>query len=394
MPRKKNQSEIILEFKEIHGDKYDYSNVNYVNSMTKVIIGCPEHGDFEQTPSKHKGGQGCKKCGHKTTGNKKRKSNHIFIKEAHEKHGDKYDYSKVVYKNTNEKVIIGCPKHGDFEQLPISHIQGHGCWKCGCEYRGSQKRKPTEKVIQQFKEKHGDKYDYSNVNYVNNNTKVIIGCPKHGDFEQTPFMHLQGQRCPQCYGNIKWTTEKFIKEAKEKHGENTYDYSESICDGVDNPVIIKCHKHGVFKQSPWNHARAGHGCRRCSNADKSSKPAREWIDYLLVSKPSLQHELSEDGEYHIPNTRYHADAYDNKTNTIYEFHGDFWHGNPRNKNPEDINPISDKTFGELYKKTKDKESLLIKQGYKYICIWESEWINFKNTIIKIQKLWRFKRSKV
>jgi len=392
---KLTQEHVIEQFKEKHGENtYDYSKVNYVNSKTKVIIGCPKHGDFEQTPSKHKGGQGCKKCGNRITGDKLRKTSEDFIKEAQEKHGDKYNYSKVVYINTNEEVIIGCPIHGDFKQIPISHIKGFGCWKCGCEYRGRQNAKSKDIVIQEFKKKHGDKYDYSKVVYINNYEKVIIGCPIHGDFKQTPMMHLQGQRCPQCYGNIKWTTEKFIKEAKEKHGENTYDYSESICDGVDNPVIIKCHKHGAFKQTPWCHARVGQGCRRCSKANKSSKLAREWISYLLVSKPSLQHELSEEGEYHIPNTRYHADAYDNKTKTIYEFHGDFWHGNPVNKKPEEINPVCNKTFGELNKKTKDKENIIKKNGYNYVCIWEDEWINFKHTISKIQQLWRFKCSKV
>ena len=80
------------------------------------------------------------------------------------------------------------------------------------------RKKNQGEIILEFKEIHGDKYDYSNVNYVNSMTKVIIGCPEHGDFEQTPLMHLQGQRCPQCYGNIKWTTEKFIKEAKENSG--------------------------------------------------------------------------------------------------------------------------------------------------------------------------------
>jgi len=293
------------------------------------------------------------------------------------------------------KVIIGCPKHGDFEQQPISHIQGYGCWKCGCEYRGGQKRKSLGDFIKEAQEKHGkNTYDYSKVEYVNTNTKVIIGCSKHGDFKQAPNSHLQGQGCPQCYGNIKWTTENFIKEAKEKHGENTYDYSESICDGVDNSVIIICRKHGKFKQSPWNHARVGQGCRRCSNANKSSKPAREWIEYLLVSNPFLQHGLSEEGEYHIPNTKYHADAYDKETNTIYEFHGDFWHGNPVNKKQNEINPVCNKTFGELYKNTKNKENVIKKNGYNYVCIWESDWIKFKNTIIKIQKSWRFKCSKV
>lgn len=393
--KKITQGEIIDQFKEKHGENtYDYSKVIYVNSMTKVIISCPKHGDFEQTPSHHKGGQGCKKCGYKKNGDKKRNTTEKFIAESKGIHGDRYDYSKVIYINSNKKVIIVCPEHGDFKQLPASHTQGFGCWRCGCEYRGNQKRKSCEDFIKEAKEKWGDEYDYSKVVYINTHKKVTIVCREHGDFKQTPNSHLQGQRCPQCYGNIKWTTEDFIKKAQEMHG-NKYDYSKSICNGVDKHVIIICDKHGEFKQTPWNHAQVGQGCRRCSCADKSSKPAKGWIKYLLVSKPWLHHGGSEEGEYLIPNTRgQRADAYDKETKTIYEFHGDFWHGNPKKYNPEDINPKSKKPFGKLYKNTLHKELLLKKQGYNYVCIWDSEWKKTIQTIITVQKLWRSKCSKV
>ena len=114
MSKKKTKEEFIKEATEKHGDKYDYSNVNYVNNRTKVCIICQEHGEFWQTPSKHLIGRGCHKC----KGDKNREmetlTTEIFIKKSREKHGDKYDYSKVDYVNGRTKVCIICPEHGEF----------------------------------------------------------------------------------------------------------------------------------------------------------------------------------------------------------------------------------------------------------------------------------------
>ena len=121
--KKKTQEQFILEAKEVHGDKYDYSKVEYMKSSIKVIITCNQHGNFEQRPNDHLRGNGCPLC----AGNNFIKTQEQFIQEAVEKHCDKYDYSKVDYKTTNTKVIIICKNHGDFEQTPCSHLQGQGC---------------------------------------------------------------------------------------------------------------------------------------------------------------------------------------------------------------------------------------------------------------------------
>lgn len=116
-----------------------------------------------------------------------------FIKKANEKHNGKYEYSKVEYVNAKTKVCIICPKHGEFWQTPNAHTKGQGCPKCNGKYA------PTiEEWIVSARKVHGDKYDYSNVEYVNNATKVCIKCPKHGEFWQKPIHHLQGQGCPKC----------------------------------------------------------------------------------------------------------------------------------------------------------------------------------------------------
>ena len=133
MPKKKTREEFIKETTEKHGDKYDYSKVDYVNNYTKICIICPEHGEFLQTPSNHLSGQGCPKCKADKTRERLILSKEGFIKKARLVHGNKYDYSKVEYVNNRTKVCIICPEHGEFWQTPNHHLSGCGCPKCGIE---------------------------------------------------------------------------------------------------------------------------------------------------------------------------------------------------------------------------------------------------------------------
>ena len=199
-----NKEEFIIKARKIHGDKYDYSKVKYVNNITKICIICLEHGEFWQIPSNHLRGFGCKKC----SGNFLDKN--IFIEKAKQTHGDKYDYSKIDYKNNHTKVIIICPEHGEFHQNPSSHLKGVGCPKCNGGVKFTQ-----EEFLKKSKEVHNDKYDYSKVEYKNCNTKVCIVCPEHGEFLQSPNKHLRGQKCPKCSGVAKSNTDEFIKKAKK-----------------------------------------------------------------------------------------------------------------------------------------------------------------------------------
>ena len=188
-----SKEEFISRAIEIHGDKYDYSKVIYINNRTKVTIICPEHGEFEQAPSVHLIGCGCPKC----VGNQVMTTEE-FVHKAKEKHNNKYDYSKVNYVNAFKKVLILCPKHGAFEQTPGNHLFGQGCPKCANDLNGDRCRISKEEFISRAIEIHGDKYDYSKVIYINNRTKVTIICPEHGEFEQAPGVHLTGRGCPHC----------------------------------------------------------------------------------------------------------------------------------------------------------------------------------------------------
>src|ERR1035437_381577 len=237
--------EFINKARIVHGDKYDYSKTNYINKKTKIIITCPIHGDFEQIADYHRAGNRCQKCGKSI-----KLTTKIFIEKANKIHNNRYDYSKVEYKNSNTKIIIICSEHGEFLQTPDSHLYGRqGCPKCGNIQKGLSKRKPLNEFIQKARIIHGNKYDYSNVKYVNNHIKINIICPEHGEFKQAPHNHTeQKQGCPKCRGYYK-TTKEFILKAKEIHGDK-YDYSKVEYIGSHNKVIIICPKHGEFLQAP------------------------------------------------------------------------------------------------------------------------------------------------
>jgi very-short-patch-repair endonuclease len=185
--------EFIEKAKLIHGDKYDYSSIQYKNNKSKVLIKCPIHGQFQQTPNSHLDNQGCPTCGKLSKVENKTLTTEKFIEKAKLIHGDKYDYSSIQYKSYDGKVLIKCPIHGQFQQTPHSHILGSGCQSCG-----NVNPKTSDEIIKLSILKHGNKYDYSLVNYINAKTKIKIMCPKHGEFEQLHNHHILGQGCPIC----------------------------------------------------------------------------------------------------------------------------------------------------------------------------------------------------
>jgi len=251
----------IIRSKVIHKNKYSYDKVIYSNQNTKVIITCPEHGDFLQKPHSHLHGQGCPRCAYIIKGKKLALTKEEFIKKATEIHNYKYDYSLVEYKNTKTYVRIICKIHGEFNQTPSDHLKGIGCAKCARIVNGINLRLVTSEFIKKARSIHGDKYDYSNVKYINNHTKVVINCPAHGEFEQIPNSHLKGRGCKSCGGKEQLTTDQFIYKAINKHG-NIYDYSKSIYINAKENIIIICKKHGNFEQKANNHLN-GAGCPKC-----------------------------------------------------------------------------------------------------------------------------------
>ena len=253
MPKKLTKEEFIKKAIEKHEGKYDYSKVEYVNSKTKVCIICSKHGEFWQEANSHLRGFGCSKCSSNYS-----PTTEEWIENVRNVHGDKYDYSKVKYVGTHTKVCIVCPKHGKFYQEANNHLKGMACPECGNEKKCSSK----EAFIKKAREKHGDKYDYSKVDYVNNVTKVCIICSEHGEFWQKPNGHLNGKGCQKCSGNYSLTTEEFIKKAHEVHGKK-YEYAKVKYINYFKNVYIICPKHGEFEQKPSQHL-SGCGCPKCN----------------------------------------------------------------------------------------------------------------------------------
>lgn len=181
-----------------HNFFYDYSLSDYVSAKDKIIITCKEHGNFEQTPNSHLDGQGCPIC---ATGKRQfalRIGLDKFIKESEQIHNFKYDYSHADYTNCETPIKIICPIHGVFHQHPKNHMLGMGCSKCSDILRGYDKRSNTQEFIEKAILVHGNRYDYSESDYIKNKNKIVIICKEHGIFHQTPDSHLQGRGCKKC----------------------------------------------------------------------------------------------------------------------------------------------------------------------------------------------------
>lgn len=366
---KLTQNVFIERCNKVHGNSYDYSKTQYIGIHSYVDIICPKHGLFAQIANVHLKGHGCLDCGIESRVTKQSSNNYDFINKANEVHNFSYDYSCVEYTNNHTDVKIICMEHGPFLQRPNCHLDGQGCPKCGrLKIIASQKL-----TLQDFTEAacsvHGTNYIYDNVEYVNYNTDVKIICPTHGEFYQTPHNHLSGSGCQKCGINSRaelhtLKIETFVERSDKQHN---FKYDYSLVNYIDNrtKVIIKCPAHGAFEQQPDNHM-AGHGCPSC--AFFVSKPEIKWLDTIgIPNDPLHRWVIMKVGKRLIK-----TDGYEPDTNTIYEFYGDFWHGNPNVFNHEDINPICKITYGKLYDNTIEREAYLKLHGFNVISIWEKD----------------------
>lgn len=262
--QEKRALDFIKKARKVHGDEYDYSQVDYINSKTKVRIICKTHGNFWQVPSDHTSHKNkCPSC------SSTQKTNKDFIRDAVKRHGSKYDYAKTEYTDSKTKVIVTCPKHGDFDQVPAEHIRKKsiGCSKCRKEELQQARQ---EAFISAAQEAHKGKYDYSKVKYRTATTKVDIICSVHGVFRQRPADHnakAGPHGCPKCANLL--TLGDFKERATETHG-GRYDYSKSEYLGLSEKVIITCKKHGDFKQLPSIHIYQKSDCPKCAMESKTT----------------------------------------------------------------------------------------------------------------------------
>ena len=241
----------IIKANNVHNNFYIYPRTDYTGNKNKVIITCPIHGDFLQTPNNHLTGQSCPRCSRDSLSF----TTEEFIKKAVDIHGNDYTYPRTKYTGSNNKVIINCPIHGAFEQKAASHLEGKKCKKCSNNLLSINTRSTLKEFIRKARLIHDDKYDYSKVIYVNKRTKIIIVCPTHGEFLQTPEGHLNSRGCYRCsesHGekhistilnkyNIRYIREYKIPEYRYKYDFYLPDYD----------IYIEYHGEQHYKENKF-----------------------------------------------------------------------------------------------------------------------------------------------
>lgn len=358
--QKLTAEEFIKKARNVHGDKFIYDKVNYIDSKTKICIVCPKHGEFWQRPNDHLCGNGCPMC--KTEKNKINRLDTLdtFIEKARKIHGDKYIYTEAVYKNTTTPLTIICRKHGAFQQMPNSHLQGHGCPKCGIDK--SNLVMTNDQYIEKARKVHGDEYDYSFVEYKTPLTPIKIICKKHGVFLQKPSYHLSGNGCPKCgyekvHKDLAEDKESFIAKAKVIYG-GKYVYDEVKYVNNKTHVKVICPKHGEFWVRPDNHINAHSGCPRC--ATKHSEWEMEIYAYIKEKfDPSVIL-----GDKTVLNGL-ELDIFSKKYNIAIECDGLRWHS-------------EEFKLDKLYHAHKTEECQ--KKGIRLIHIFEDEWYDKKEIV--------------
>ena len=249
-------NEFIIKAREVHGDKYDYSKVKYVNSKTKVCIICPKHGEFWQIPSSHLRGIGCNKCGIEKRSKAQTLTTEEFIEKAREKHGGKYDYSRTVYNGCYGKVKIICPIHGEYEQAAYSHLNGHGCPKCMSEKNSKVMLMTTDEFIKKAKEVHRyENNDYSNVDYHGTKIPVEIVCEKGHHYMQMPNKHLSGHSCPYCSHNISNQEHEIVEFIRGLGIEVQTNQRNILGDNKEIDIFIPSHNIAIeFDGLYWHNS--------------------------------------------------------------------------------------------------------------------------------------------
>lgn len=366
-----DRNETIRLLKSVHNGYYDYIiDADIVRSHDRITIICPKHGEFQQEYRHHLKGAGCKKCANIEKNSKRTLTTEQFIERSKKVHGDKYDYAKTKYVNSNTKVVITCPKHGDFLMYPFKHMNGSGCPSCRRKYANN------DEFVDACKEIHGNNLTFEKVSYRSTNDKVIVTCPKHGDFEKYPYQLINRKEgCPYCSKEIDvlnktYTTADFINAYKGRFGDDIYDFSKACYINSNEKIEVICHEtskngieHGSFLIRPSN-LMQGYGCPKCANEKHSSSAESEIYDFItkeigLIAVQCDKTKIGDELDIFIPDK-----------NVAIEFDGLYWHSESKGKS---------KNY-HLNKTEKCEE-----HGIRLIHIFEDEW-QFKKEIAKSRLL--------
>lgn len=316
-------NEFIEKSKSVHGDKYDYSKVNYVNTSTKVEIICKEHGVFLQAPSKHLRKQGCVICGGKII-----KTRDEIINKFQIIHKNNYDYSLVEYIGNKKVVKIVCKEHGIFEQRVDHHQSGQGCDKCRIDKLKINKNLFLNRLEEIFPKHYSHDFEYFDFQQ-----EIELNCLKTKElFKVIPKKFLLLKNCPCCVENKKknkiellknkprglttlLTQDEFLKKVKKVHND-MYDYNNTFYIKHKEKINVLCKKenHGVFSLSANHHLR-GIGCPKCS----ISKGENKIMDFLL--KNDIKHKIQKKFDKCINYSSLRFDFYLPDYNMCIEYDG-------------------------------------------------------------------------
>lgn len=369
--------EFVRRSKELHGDKYDYADSVYVGQRVKVKIfckTCQKH--FEQFPQKHYAfGEGCWGCGVAKRADSHALSFDEFVEAAIQKHGKRYEYDRSTFTRSKNKLTIRCRECNDsFQQQGNAHLQGSGCPRCSVERAHAKQSYGYEGFLERAHLVHGLKFQYfecTDPNWTQKST-VTWQCRDCGMIgEQLVLNHLAGKGCAQCSGKMKHTLETFVAKAEKVHGKGKYDYSEVSFEKTRDRVWVTCNHCKLRWSTMVNNHLFGKGCPACAAKKFVSKGETEWLDSLGIPAECRNKWLVINGK------KFNVDAL--VGDTVYEFDGDYYHGNPKKFARDKVNHKCGVTMGELHDRTLERRKEVEDAGYKVVVMWESEWKRISST---------------
>lgn len=237
--------------------KFDYSNMDFTH-MTKVVnITCPTHDSFSVTPIIHlQLKYGCPKCGNEAVGKSRTLSNESCLKKFKEVHGDRYDYSKVIYTRKKSKVKIICYNHGEFQQTPNDHCMGKGCPMCSFEKLRKERQLSLGEILSRASLTHKGKYTYDIGEYKSSKDKINIICPIHGLFSQAIDKHLVGRGCPKCSCHMSKAEDEIITFIQDELGTSIIQREKSIIKPYEIDIFLpELNKAIEFNGEYWHYSR-------------------------------------------------------------------------------------------------------------------------------------------
>jgi len=348
MPKKLSTPEFVAAARAQHGDRYDYSKVDYKSNRTPITIVCPDHGTFEQTPADHvHSGAGCPTCSGNT-----RLTYESFVAECTALHAGKYAYANAVLVNNITELEITCPEHGAFWQQPKLHRRGRGCPRCG-----GTKKLTQEEMLQRFHTAHGSRYDYSKAVYAGAMGKVAIGCPVHGEFQQSASLHWAGRNCPKCVKQIaadayRVPVEVRAEELKALRPGFGFDLSEYV--NNKEFISVTCPKGHTYPQR-FNDAKR-FGCPSCAgHYSAGEEEVRAFVRSLGI-EPVRTRKV-------IPPVE--LDIWCPEQNVGFEYNGLYWHSEARSPDKN---------------RHKDKSDAVRAAGGELIYIWSDDWALRRNAV--------------